>query len=230
MTQAFNLSQLANNLNTSGQLDATDGLTGAVPVGNGGTGLTSVGTSGNVLTSNGSVWTSTAPASPTIADGSVTDPKISDGLANGSSLWIPLAGHRTTITNNELTTGNNTNQTMFSVRTLRGGSFSFRARVGSTSVGNTRTVTYTLFKNGVSTGLTQSVSSVANSQIFFTPVFSNLSVANGDIIDMRVTGAGTNSEPVYVDSYAFQFSCSITPRVIPFSVISNNTDNQALTI
>lgn len=28
MTQAFNLAQLANNLNTSGQLDATDGLSG----------------------------------------------------------------------------------------------------------------------------------------------------------------------------------------------------------
>ena len=38
MTQAFNLSQLANNLNSSGQLDATDGLTNAVPVANGGTG------------------------------------------------------------------------------------------------------------------------------------------------------------------------------------------------
>lgn len=40
MTQAFNLSQLANNLNTSGQLDATDGLTGLVPLANGGTGTT----------------------------------------------------------------------------------------------------------------------------------------------------------------------------------------------
>lgn len=30
MTQAFNLAQLANNLNTSGQLDATDGLNGLV--------------------------------------------------------------------------------------------------------------------------------------------------------------------------------------------------------
>jgi len=38
MTQAFNLSQLANNLNTTGQLDATDGLVNAVPVANGGTG------------------------------------------------------------------------------------------------------------------------------------------------------------------------------------------------
>lgn len=40
MTQAFNLSQLANNLNSSGQLDATDGLVNAVPVANGGTGAT----------------------------------------------------------------------------------------------------------------------------------------------------------------------------------------------
>jgi hypothetical protein len=38
MTQAFNLSQLANNLNTAGQLDAADGLVNAVPVTNGGTG------------------------------------------------------------------------------------------------------------------------------------------------------------------------------------------------
>lgn len=38
MTQAFNLSQLANNLNSSGQLDATDGLINAVPIANGGTG------------------------------------------------------------------------------------------------------------------------------------------------------------------------------------------------
>jgi hypothetical protein len=41
MTQAYNLSQLANNLNTAGQLDATDGLVNAVPVANGGTGASS---------------------------------------------------------------------------------------------------------------------------------------------------------------------------------------------
>lgn len=37
MTQAYNLSQLANNLNSSGQLDAQDGLVNAVPIANGGT-------------------------------------------------------------------------------------------------------------------------------------------------------------------------------------------------
>lgn len=41
MTQAFNLSQLANNLDSTGRLDATDGLVNAVPVANGGTGASS---------------------------------------------------------------------------------------------------------------------------------------------------------------------------------------------
>ena len=38
MTQAYNLSQLANNVNSSGQLDASIGLNNSVPVANGGTG------------------------------------------------------------------------------------------------------------------------------------------------------------------------------------------------
>lgn len=42
MTQAYNLSQLANNLNSAGQLDATDGLVNAVPIANGGTGASTV--------------------------------------------------------------------------------------------------------------------------------------------------------------------------------------------
>ena len=77
MTQAFNLAQLANNLNTAGQLNATDGLYGVIPIANGGTGqlslpannvligngtsgITSVapGTSGNFLVSNGTSWIS----------------------------------------------------------------------------------------------------------------------------------------------------------------------------
>lgn len=40
MTQAFNLSQLANFTNSSGQLDASTGLYNATPVANGGTGGT----------------------------------------------------------------------------------------------------------------------------------------------------------------------------------------------
>jgi len=80
MTQAFNLAQLANNLNTAGQLDATDGLVGVLPVGNGGTGRSTLtannvllgngttavqqiapGSSNNVLTSDGTTWSSQTP-------------------------------------------------------------------------------------------------------------------------------------------------------------------------
>jgi hypothetical protein len=79
MTQAFNLSQFANKVNTSGQADLTTAVTGTLPVANGGTGATTLtsgdvligagtgavtsvaaGTTGNVLTSNGTTWTSAA--------------------------------------------------------------------------------------------------------------------------------------------------------------------------
>ena len=83
MTIAFNLSQLANFVNTSGKLDASTGLVNAAPVANGGTGSTTLAannvllgngtgalqvvapsSSGNVLTSNGTTWSSTSPTSP----------------------------------------------------------------------------------------------------------------------------------------------------------------------
>jgi hypothetical protein len=52
MTQAFNLSQLANRVNTSGQLNAANGLFNQTPVANGGTGKSSV-TSGRLLVGAG---------------------------------------------------------------------------------------------------------------------------------------------------------------------------------
>lgn len=52
MTISRNLSKLAEGVDTSGVLAAS----------NGGTGLTAPGTSGNVLTSNGSAWVSSTPA------------------------------------------------------------------------------------------------------------------------------------------------------------------------
>lgn len=89
MTQAFNLAQLANNLNSAGRLDATDGLFGVLPVSNGGTGQSSLtannvllgngtngfqvvapGTSGNSLISNGTTWVSGLPSKLSTANGS----------------------------------------------------------------------------------------------------------------------------------------------------------------
>lgn len=83
MTQAYNLSQLANKVNTSGQLNPATGLSSQVPVANGGTGLATLtannvilgngtsavqfvapGTAGNALVSNGTTWVA---GSPTLA-------------------------------------------------------------------------------------------------------------------------------------------------------------------
>lgn len=81
MTQAFNLSQLANNLNSSGQLDATDGLVNAVPVANGGTGASSASSArGNlgVPANDGTGATGTWPISVS-------------GNAAGLSAVLPVA-------------------------------------------------------------------------------------------------------------------------------------------
>jgi hypothetical protein len=51
MTQAFNLGQLANKVNTSGQLDASTGLVNSAAVANGGTGRSTL-TAGTVLIGN----------------------------------------------------------------------------------------------------------------------------------------------------------------------------------
>jgi len=48
MSNAFNLSQLANNTNTSGQVSLTAGVTGTLPIANGGTNSTSTATAGGV--------------------------------------------------------------------------------------------------------------------------------------------------------------------------------------
>lgn len=79
MTQAFNLSQFANRLNTTGQLNPASAFSAPMPVNQGGTSLSTLtvngiligngtsalqfvlpSTSGNVLTSDGTNWTSAA--------------------------------------------------------------------------------------------------------------------------------------------------------------------------
>ena len=86
MTQAFNLSQLANNLNSSGQLDATDGLTGLVPLANCGTGAsntvnTVVAGSGISVSTSGTQVTVTNTSS---ASGTVTSVATGNGLSGGT--------------------------------------------------------------------------------------------------------------------------------------------------
>jgi len=59
MTQAWNLSQLANNVNSSGKLDVTTGVTGATPIANGGTNNTATATAGGVVYGTGTAMATT---------------------------------------------------------------------------------------------------------------------------------------------------------------------------
>ena len=85
MTQAFNLSQLANFVNTSGQLSLTTGVIGSLPNANGGTGVT---TGLTALNANN------------ITTGIVPTARLATGTANsstylrGDSTWgtLPNAG------------------------------------------------------------------------------------------------------------------------------------------
>lgn len=83
MTQAFNLSQLANNVNTAGLLDAADGLSGLVPLANGGTGSTN--TINSVVAGSGiSISTTGTQATVTsLATGTVVSVATGNGLSGG---------------------------------------------------------------------------------------------------------------------------------------------------
>ena len=104
MTQAFNLGQLANNLNTSGQLDATDGLVGAVPIANGGTGATTAGTARTNLDVAQAVysvpaggiiiWSGSQASIPTgwfLCNGSNSTPDLRDRFVVGAGSTYAVA-------------------------------------------------------------------------------------------------------------------------------------------
>jgi hypothetical protein len=99
MTQAYNLSQLANKVNTSGQIDVTTALSGTVAVSSGGTGQTTY-SNGQILIGNSSggltkaTITAGTGISVTNGNGSITIASSSLGqlqyalYTSGSGTWI----------------------------------------------------------------------------------------------------------------------------------------------
>lgn len=115
MTQSYNLSQLANRLNSSGQLDATVGLVNATPAANGGTGQSSY-TTGDILYASGSTALARLPDVATgyvlISGGVGAAPSYGKvGLTTHVSGTLPLANGglgATTFTSNAVLLGNGT--------------------------------------------------------------------------------------------------------------------------
>lgn len=95
MTQAFNLSQLANKVNTSGQLDVATGVTGTQAVANGGTGQSTYtdgqlligNTTGNTLTK--STLTAGSGISITNGAGSITIANTAGGQLQSQIFTAP---------------------------------------------------------------------------------------------------------------------------------------------
>jgi hypothetical protein len=99
MTQAFNLAQLANKVNTSGQLDAATGLVNAVPVANGGLALNAIAARSIPLANVANTYTTLTPAASqsirinagntaweafTPGTGTVTSVATGNGLTGGT--------------------------------------------------------------------------------------------------------------------------------------------------
>ena len=115
MTQSYNLSQLANNLTSAGQLDATDGLSGAVPAANGGTGQSAY-TTGDILYASGATalakLSDVATGNALISGGVGASPSWGKvGMATHVSGTLPVANGGTglaTIPANNVVLGNGT--------------------------------------------------------------------------------------------------------------------------
>ena len=99
MTQAFNLAQLANKVNTSGQLDASSGLVNAVPVANGGLALNAIPAKSIPLANVANTYTTLTPGASqsirinagntaweafTPGTGTVTSVATGNGLSGGT--------------------------------------------------------------------------------------------------------------------------------------------------
>ena len=104
MTQSFNLSQLANNLTSSGLLAASDGLVNAVPIANGGTGATTASSArtnldvaqaiysiptGGIIMWSGSI--ASIPAGWLLCDGSSGTPDLRTRFVIGAGSTYAVA-------------------------------------------------------------------------------------------------------------------------------------------
>jgi len=190
MTQAFNLSQLANGVNTSGQLNAASYLYNQVPVANGGTGLSTL-TAGYIPygagtsafgSSNSFVWDS---ANIRLGVGTAT-PAVKLSIVGTDAVLIPVGttGQRPTGAAGYLRFNSSTTQ-------FEGYNGTAWSSVGGAAITNdttTATNVYPLFANATTgTALTVYTS---NAKLLYKPSTGELSssvlnASNGIVVNSQ---------------------------------------------
>jgi hypothetical protein len=188
MTQAFNLSQLANNLDSSGRLDATDGLVNAVPVANGGTGASSA----DAARTNLSVPTRTGgDASGTWSINISGNANTATNATNATNaINATNAGNASTVTNGVYTTnftGSNQSLSANGYQKLPGGLI---IQWGSFTTNSAAANLPTPFPNAALSACATNVTSVASVDNPVLAVFSTTQI--------RFTQVGSNSVVNYI--------------------------------
>ena len=186
MTQAYNLSQLANNLNSSGQLDATDGLVNAVPVANGGTGASTAAAAVSNLSASiypiGSIYINAAVA---------TNP----GTLLGFGTWVSFGSGRVLV-------GVDSGDSAFDTLGETGGSKD--AIVVSHSHSATSSVTdpgHTHSMNTYQTGYDQNQNRVSMDSWNTPSTFNTNSATTGITVSTSVSSSGSSGTNANLQPY-----------------------------
>ena len=171
MTQAYNLSQLANKVNTSGQLDVSSGIVNDVPIANGGTNASTSWTQGSIIFAGSSsfaqdnaqlYWDDTnhrlglGTATPTTTldvNGVATIRNGANIVAGGMFVQAGTANFASSLIANNITSNTGVNaSTLYASTTLNtGGTAYINAVVANTTVQITGTGASTSYSTGALT-------------------------------------------------------------------------------
>jgi hypothetical protein len=128
MSNAFNLSQLANNTNSTGQVSLTAGVTGTLPIANGGTGSTSTtfvnaatNVTGTLPVANGGTGAATLTANNVILGNGTSAPTFvapsttGNVLTSNGTTWTSVAPSGGGVTSLNSQTGAVVNTTQYAI-------------------------------------------------------------------------------------------------------------------
>jgi hypothetical protein len=175
-----------------------------------------IGSNGQVLTVASGI-PSWATISTTPADGSITDPKIADGITAGTN-WYPLfAGDWSDWSiMGSFHPENIGNQLTFTARVLRGGTYRFRVSAFNIeSPANNSSIGFRIYQNGTALGSQTTVG--VNARTTGTVVSSDVTLTTGARVEFYCQTTTANRKMIFTQ---LQCGVSNTLKILPISPAS----------